>query len=133
MRNAATEQEFFRSISRDADVDLAERFQRALKARLVKGGEEYGEDSFRERTFPEVLAEATQEGEDFPSWLVLGVHLLRDEQLPQGTREHIEMMLIAASAKVFEAWQILELALEMYEEDRPKAPPSRPVTCLDTP
>lgn len=116
MRNHDIEAAFLAQVARDADAEQATRFIGEVRDRLRKGAEEYGDHGFRDRSFTEVLAEAREEGEDVPGWLVLGFQLLADEELPDSHREHLERMLVAASAKSFEMWQILDLATEFYDE-----------------
>ena len=131
MRNRELEREFLaKTIAQDADAERVERFLRAVDRRMSKGAEEYGDASYH-LPFPETVAQAVEEGEDFPAWLSIGVHALRrDDTIPPATREHLETMLVAASAKVFEAWQIIELAREMYEDDQLPPPPPEPVSCI---
>ena len=129
-RNKEWEHEFLDKISREGDREKADRFLRGVRARMEKGAEEYGDLSYK-LPFPRVIQEAREEGEDWPGWLSIAVHALRrDESLPKPAADHLEDMLVAASAKVFAAWQILELAAEFYEDSKIPPPPPEPVSCV---
>lgn len=116
MRSHEFEAEFLARVAGNADPESASRFVSAVRERLAKGAEEYGDLAFLDRTFPEIIREMAEEGTDGPGWGLFAAYLVGAGELEQLDREHLEKMLVAASVKFFEAWQVVQLAAEFYEE-----------------
>ena len=122
-RSEESEREFLLEAVKLADPEKATAFLARVHARLRKGAEEYGDLAFREKTIPQMLAEAREEGEDVPAWLTLAAQLIDDDPaLIESDAHHLRLMLVAASAKAMEVWQILDLADEFYSESARKVP-----------
>lgn len=127
MRSRDFEREWLAAVVGQVGISASE-FTDAVLRRLQKGEREYAENDFTSRPLLELLAEAREETEDAPAWLVLLTQRLHREDIPETHARHIARILIEAASKSVEAWQLLQLAEEVYEEAeaevvRPNAPP----------
>lgn len=107
-------------VVQEADREAAYEFVARVRERLRKGAKEYGNLAYLDRSLPEILREIAEEGADGPGWAVLGRHLVESAELSPAAQAHLEKMLLAISAKFFEAWQLALLALEFCEEEAGK-------------
>ena len=89
-----------------------ERFFDEVRARLQKGADEYGPDSWSARPLLDLIREAAEEGADVPGWLVLAAQKLNavttSEFIDDEQAMLIQQRLIRASA----------LGLQLHEELR---------------
>jgi hypothetical protein len=113
----------------------------AGNSRLDKGREEYGENSWRDKTPEELAAELAEECIDGPTWAALFAARVRDgdDFLPDDAA-HLAAIAQEVSVKLLQAWRVsTHLLTEALEDSRKRRAdaevvvPEPPVTCLDTP
>jgi hypothetical protein len=124
-REPELERRWLRRVAEEAGHQDPDALLAACQGRLAKGAQEYGNDSFMAKSFPQLVEEALEEGVDFPVWLVLAIQRFQTErdQLPAGAADHVERILLTAAAKVIEGWYAAGLAIEFYREARAALPP----------
>lgn len=122
MRSAAFERAWLDAVARSAgrwsENDAVQRFYDEVRERLEKGGREYGEDAWLEKSVIELAGEAREEFADAPAWLTLAAQrlnqVLADGALDGDAAAAIQQEFIEAAAGALVAHERLSGALAAY-------------------
>lgn len=118
IRDRDYEEQFLDHAAREVGLSGApgEIYRERVWGRLSAGAEEYGEDSWAEKSFTTLVNEAHEETEDIGGWCLLASQLLNREPLSTDIAHMTRLHLFKAVSQAMLASQHLMLAASLYRE-----------------